>query len=363
MRKLFSSPLGASVAPFGIFKHSDVGTIIGSGLGLMGSLLTNQINAERAASDMSTYLNLVNKQRGWQNEDKEWSRQQTYDLLENQRQYDSPSAQMQRYRDAGLNPYLAMDNGSIGSGAGVVPQQPTSGVRGNSSPFLRPALSDSFASASDKLFNASALKSQRIASLSNLANSVPTLVKSIGSDSAKRFLSDFFGNDIDTKVVDTLIDTEVGRQSIAKERESLQLQIEQMYGKDSAALVNQNLIFEGQKIVADINKLYSEKRLNDASINEVIERAALNVAQRSKLNADTDTVNQLRPFVVKSASMQAEIDSYNKVEEQARFIQRSGARSWMMSDAGKFESVGNQIVEDNKNANLINKILRGQNKK
>lgn len=363
MRKLFSSPLGACFAPFGFFKQSDVGTIIGSGLGLMGSLVTNQINSERAASDMSTYLNLVKKQREWQNEDKEWSKQQTYDLLENQRQYDSPSAQMQRYRDAGLNPYLALNDGSIGSGVGIVPSQPSVGSRGSVSPFFRPALSDSFASASDKLFNASALKSQRIASLSNLADSIPTLVKSIGSDSAKRFLSDFFGKDIDTKVVDTLIDTEVGRQSIARLRDDLQLQIEQMYGKDKAALVNQNLIFEGQKIVADINKLYSEKRLNDASVNEVIQRSALHVAERSKLNADTETVNQLRPFVVKSASMQAEVDSYNKVEEQARFIQRSGARDWMMSGLGKSEAVADQIIDDNKNANLINKILRGQNKK
>lgn len=357
------SPLGAFVAPFGILKLSDVGTIIGSGLGLMGSIATNQINAERASSDMSTYLNLVKKQRDWQNEDKEWSRQQTYDLLNNQRQYDSPSAQMQRYRDAGLNPYLAMSDGSIGSGSGIVPNQPSVGLRGSSSPFLRPDLSDPFASASDKLFNASSLKSQRIASLSNLAESIPTLVKSIGSDSAKRFLSDFFGNDIDTKVVDTLIDTEVGRQTIARQREDLQLQIEQLYGKDKASLVNQNLIFEGQSIVAEINKLYSEKRLNDASVNEVFQRAALHVAERSKLSADTDTVNQLRPFVVRSAQMQSEIDSYNKIEGQARFIQRSSARNWMMSDHGKTEALSDQIVEDNKNANLINKILRGQNKK
>ena len=47
----------------------DPTSLIVAGAQMVGGIAQNQINAERAASDMATYLNLVKKQREWQKED------------------------------------------------------------------------------------------------------------------------------------------------------------------------------------------------------------------------------------------------------------------------------------------------------
>lgn len=50
-------------------------------------------------------------------ENQQWLLQQQRDIQAEQRQYDSPKAQMQRYLEAGLNPHLIYGNGSSAGGA------------------------------------------------------------------------------------------------------------------------------------------------------------------------------------------------------------------------------------------------------
>ena len=85
----------------------DPTSLIVAGAQMVGGIAQNQINAERAASDMATYLNLVKKQREWQKEDYAWSEEYTKRLMDYQYQnFSSPSAQMAAYKKEGLNPWL-----------------------------------------------------------------------------------------------------------------------------------------------------------------------------------------------------------------------------------------------------------------
>lgn len=96
---------------------------------------TNQYNAQ-IARDNREYDRLVRAQ-DWQHyleTDQEAYRR----FLEN-REYESLGAQMQRMRENGVNPYLAMYGGSghLGSSGGSVPSpgSPPSGHNGNNQPF------------------------------------------------------------------------------------------------------------------------------------------------------------------------------------------------------------------------------------
>lgn len=339
----------------------DPSGIIVAGLQMASNQATNQINAERAVSDMATYLNLIHKQREWQKEDQQWNesyakRIQDY-LYQN---YNSPSAQMEAYKKAGLNPWLMAQGGDVGSGQSAsAPSAPTTS-HGSVSPFQRPTLGNTFEGVADKLFGASSLASQRLSALSEMAKAIPDLVRGIGSKASRSLLQSLFGESSSTETIDKMIDIQIGRDTIAKNREDLALQIEQMYGKDKAALINQNLIYEGVKLCEEVNKLASDQKVNDASIKELITRAAKNVAEKSKLNADTETVNQLRPFVVKSANMQADMDEYDAIESETDFIQRRSARAWQRSPEGVSSATAAQTVSDNPETNLVNKIIHAK---
>lgn len=123
----------------------DPSSLIIAGASMVGNIATNQLNAERAASDMATYLNLVKKQREWQKEDYAWSEDYTKRLMDYQYQnFSSPSAQMASYKAAGLNPWILGQNGSVASGQGVSPASAPAPSRVGVSPFERSPLSNPF---------------------------------------------------------------------------------------------------------------------------------------------------------------------------------------------------------------------------
>lgn len=337
----------------------DPSGIIAAGINFAGSMASNQINAERAASDMATYLNLVGKQRDWQNEDKVFAEDMSKRLMGYEQWLNSPSRQVQMMKEAGLNPYLASHEGAIGSSMASNPGAQVPG-RGSVSPIQRPPLENPFTDASSKLLQGASVENERLAALSSVFKSAPELYKAVGEDRFNSIMSSLLGGSVDSKIIKDISDAEAMRANILKQRESIALEIEQMYGKDKAALINQNLIFEGQHIVAEMNKLYSEKALNEASVKELLTRAAKNVAEKANLEANTATVDQMRQYVVKSANMQASIDEFDKLELETDFVQRRYARAWQRSPEGMSQATAAQVVQDNGETNLINKVIRGK---
>lgn len=360
MRRLFSVPLGTYVPGGIMFKCWDPSGVIAAGINLAGNVASNQINAERAASDMATYLHLVGKQRDWQKEDQQWSEDLTKRLMDYQNQYNTPSQQMKRFAGAGLNPYLALQGGELGSGNSQSVPSVSDPSRGSVSPFQRPALDNVLSDPSTKLLQGASVENERLAALSSVFKSAPELYKAVGEDRFNSIMSSLLGGSVDSQIIKDISTAEAMRANILKQRESIALEIEQMYGKDKAALINQNLIFEGQHIVAEMNKLYSEKALNEASVKELITRAAKNVAEKANLEANTATVDQMRQYVVKSANMQASIDEFDKLELETDFVQRRYARAWQRSPEGMSQATAAQVVQDNGETNLINKVIRGK---
>ena len=119
-------------------------TVIGSGMGLIGSVLSG-LGAKRRqkyAKEMMDYQNKLELERmeqqfGYQQKAAEQEQQYALDMynhqfntesaynkemLENQRKYDSPVEEMARLKEAGVNPalYYSSGGGSGGSGIGAM---------------------------------------------------------------------------------------------------------------------------------------------------------------------------------------------------------------------------------------------------
>lgn len=365
-RHLFDSPLGAQIAPKGVPKNViGIGAAaLAAGIMATGSTINTAIGNNQANLASLTAFNrqkeLMDKQQEQSIALHKANLEESYrqDLLHN-----SPSAQMQRYRDAGLNPYLIMQHeGNIGAAASA----PASGgsaapapsvQQANLQPFQLPEMSG----IANMLMASSESKKNDAEAFSKIMSVVPEMGRSIGWPQTRAYLRQMFGvYGIDNSQYERLAEGQIRSFEIQNERSQMESDVYKLYGSDKAALVNQNLIFEGQQIVAEINKMYSEKRLNEQSVKELISRSARNIAEAAKLGAETETINQLRPYVVKSANMQAEMDAMDKVEMLADFIQRGPARSWQMSDEGKLAAGAAQAVADDGVSNLVNKVVRGK---
>ena len=102
-----------------------LGSIVGSAIGA---------NAQRQANIQN--MQLAKYQNNWQTaeNDKAWNR--SIEMWNMQNQYNSPTAQMSRLRQAGLNPNLVYGSGVTGNNAGSAPQyQPAKIQRSTMEPY------------------------------------------------------------------------------------------------------------------------------------------------------------------------------------------------------------------------------------
>lgn len=80
--------------------------------------ITNQANADIARENNEFNLQMLEKQIAYNKEAYQQQYKDQIDFWNMQNEYNSPEAQMERYREAGLNPYMVAGNISSGSASG-----------------------------------------------------------------------------------------------------------------------------------------------------------------------------------------------------------------------------------------------------
>lgn len=122
LNQLFSSPLGAQVAPIGSYrpKRSATAAAIATGIGMgVGSLASAYANLKNQADTNEANKEINRENLAWQKE--QWKQQQENFKLQrkwqledtaSERNWNSVASQAARYRAAGLNPALAMYGGA-----------------------------------------------------------------------------------------------------------------------------------------------------------------------------------------------------------------------------------------------------------
>ena len=345
----------------------DYGSVIAAGLNFAGNLATNQINAERAATDMITYLNLVKKQRDWQKEDQQWSEDYAKRMMQFENQnYSSPSAQMEAYKKAGINPWLMSHSDQIGSGQSVTAPGVPSTSRVGMSPCERSPLGNLMEGTADKIFGASQLKSQRIMALSEMAKSIPSIVKGLGSKAALRVLSSLFGNDVETNQIERLVQNEVARSDYETNVSSIQSQIASEYGLKEAGNFVALQQAEFQNYSAKWNLMQKEIEHKDADIRKMAAQYVESVAHAWNLRkqgeyyvASAQTINALRDLTRESLQFQVNSLRRRDVTEQAWFEGERGLRERISSEGDKLTDrfIENWEIQTDPFYNEVGKIL------
>lgn len=109
---------------------------IGAVVGGLGSLAGSMIgaNAQRRANIQN--MQLAKYQNNWQTAENEKAYARSVEMWNMQNRYNSPTAQMSRLRQAGLNPNLVYGSGVTGNSAGSAPQyQPAKIQRATMEPY------------------------------------------------------------------------------------------------------------------------------------------------------------------------------------------------------------------------------------
>lgn len=317
-RHLFDSPLGAQIAPIGVPKNViGIGAAaLAAGIMATGSTINTAISNQQANLASLTAFNrqkeLMDKQQEQSIALHKTNLQESYrqDLLHN-----SPSAQMQRYRDAGLNPYLIMQHeGNIGAAASA----PASGgsaapapavQQANLQPFQLPEMSG----IANMLMASSESKKNDAEAFSKIMSSVPEMGRSIGWAQTRSFLRQIMGiYGIEGSQYERMAENQVRGLELKNQRDEFDLSLVKQFGADKARLINSQLSVEIDKLQKEIEVLDSKVDLNkssihvnDAQIKELVTRSARNIAEKAHLTADATTIDALRGALVFESKMKA----------------------------------------------------------
>lgn len=312
-------------------------------LGGLGNVLSNS-----AANE--TNKEIAKENRDWQSVENEKSRKYSSEMWEKENLYNTPSAQMQRYSEAGLNPYLVNGQGASSGNAGSANQPSQQGapngveVKPNDFGFIGRASND-FLSAYNESRSVDANTANQSAQRDKtIIDNTKELYRVTGDwKTAQNYLNSNLkssrGVNSDTTPVVRQIESEVVASEANAKIKSVEAQISEKYGEKQAANIIALQEQEFNKSAAQIRLMASEGKVNDAKIKTLASEYCRNVADAYKLRkegdhyvADTQTINQIREFLVAKQRMSAQMMSFQYTEAQAFFEQGRARREYMMHD-------------------------------
>lgn len=340
---------------------------------LIGTTSTNAANARQ---------NELNRQ--WQSQENELSRQFTREqdqasrfftaqqnelsrdwqekMWNLQNQYNTPSAMMQRYKDAGMNPFLSQ-MAQLGQGAGSAgtPASSATAPMSGSAPMSGapssiPMVAPRFELSLQDMGIASNIANQHANTQQQKWETYQYIREHVGRDAAKRFID---GNPDMFQSSDPDNDPWMKSYKRAEMRENLQnsiLDIQDWLLSRYGDQEHQKALQEADARIEDIISKMSER---DANIALMTEQMATEVARQFQLyasgresNAKALTENQIRKWMINKLVYETGLSSFAFQRDKAVFDSEEELRSWLQSDEGK------QAVRDlEKNGVLTNPNL------
>lgn len=290
-----------------IFSGDMIGALVSGGLGLVGNIINNEANKRQMREYNRAQMELAQQNHNWNLDMLRKEQQFSVDMWNAQNEYNSPVQQVQRYSDAGLNPYLMMSPGDAGiaQSASTPSGNPTAAP--NIMPFEYKGIGESVQSSVQSVFDALSLekdlemKDAQIASMS-----FDNLLKAQQTAFSQRQL-DLFNDTYNYQKGSAFQDLE--SRNLANQKAANELpyvgQIAAAQGMKlandahiaSAAVVAQglenrikekNLEYLGQQYEAQISLLFAEKYAQVQAGNLSAATAARQVADTIIDQADRD---------------------------------------------------------------------------
>ena len=237
-------------------------------------------------------------------------------LWEANNDYNTPAAQSQRLREAGLNPYVYSHGSDIGTGTSNSPASSPS----SSSPAQAHAGSSLGAvpvqsRVGDLILQGSALKNDRMRAFAQLVEAYPRILQSVDGDEkeANRIMTNLAGISgfKGGKFMDKF-NAEVNKEEALADSARVQADLANKYGDKQAS----NMIAQSEALInesfARVRKMASDSKVNEANIEKIASEIVVNVANAWKLKkegekfvADAATINALRKYLVSQARSKA----------------------------------------------------------
>lgn len=359
----FLSSLALALAP----------SVVNGVSNLIGNSSTNSANARQ---------NELNRQ--WQSQENELSRQFTREqdqasryftaqqnelsrdwqekMWNLQNQYNTPSAMMQRYKDAGMNPFLSQ-MAQLGQGAGSAgtPASSATAPMSGSAPMSGapssiPMVAPRFDLSLQDMGIASNIANQHANTQQQKWETYQYIREHVGRDAAKRFID---GNPDMFQSSDPDNDPWMKSYKRAEMRENLQNSILEIQDWLLSRYGDQEHQKALQEADARIEDIISKMNDRDANIALMTEQMATEVARQFQLyasgresNAKALTENQIRKWMINKLVYETGLASFAFQRDKAVFDSEEELRSWLQSDDGK------QAVRDlEKNGVLTNPNL------
>lgn len=360
-KNLFYFPLGVQCTPIGFKRDPVTAALLGSAaIGAIGNIIgTSQSNTasaslNRETRDWQSKENAIN--RNWQ--EKMWNAQNTYN---------TPSAQKARLEAAGYNPYLDASTG-VGTSSNAGSAGAPSNVSASSSPQMQPV---PYGSIGSSLLQAVGLQAdvsnQKSQAILNFAKSIPDLKKGGFSDDAIKELamSSIGSSPSDMQIIDKLVHNEVRMSDLNVESQDIMNTWNEFLSRTDMRWSEQERDTKYKIAVETLKEISSRIDLNEVNADLSAQKILTEVAKALNLDADTQTLNALRPFVVKQAEYNADILLYERDSARSDYFYNSGIRalkeSPYMQDIHtdtyfKFNEDVNPRV---KKARVLSDILRG----
>lgn len=350
--------VGALDAPAVLFKQDPltalgVGSAIASGIGsLIGTSSSNSANKKIAREQMS-----------WQTSEREKAQQWQERMWNLNNQYNTPSAVRARLQQAGYNPWLSGSN-QVGQGSSMpnipsmpsAPGMPTQQAVDYGAPFR---------GASDALFSMAnlQLQSQGVKATSELNNqkafqqvldNATTMLK-MGEPRAAihRYVSENtpyatgVGNNNVYNMFMSQYQHQMALTSLAQTEDAWKSFEYQLNLRWSDAERRQNYVIANNTLEEIVQRIAESKGRVRLTATQVLSE----IAKALNLDANTRTLNALRPFVVSSARYKADMDMYSRGDAYADYDANSLVRDYKHSDKGKsdrfdsFDSLNSEYSE------------------
>ena len=295
------------------------------------------------------------KARDWQS--REWQRQ-----FDAQNAYNTPSAQMARLKEAGLNPFL--NQSSVGSGSSVsVPSTPSSsapsGASASAPPISTPMLHDvglgfTQARAVDAQ-NANALAQSfktSVEAAKDLWTISPKLAKNFLSEAAKRY-----GQDSNAfSMFSQRFELDMRNKDLENERIELANSLTKKFGSKQAErqldLIDNQIVH----IVASIGKMASDAKVNDSEIKKLASDVAKNFAEAGLFNVQAGQIKSFLPYLINKLSFENGTAAMNFLENSAEFGANQSYFEWLGTDKAKQSRKMSKVFDSQNNA--FNKFMQ-----
>lgn len=324
----------------------------GAIIGGVGSMISGLFGSSGQEDTNAMNYKISRENRDWQSLENEKSRTWEEKMWNASNAYNDPSAVMQRYTKAGLNPYLT---GQVGQGASLpsspsMQSAPNAPVMQNAGASMAAGIQGASGALSALPLNMAEIQLKESQSNALTVQAISEAAKGMSPENFAIFMKTMYPkmnpNGQESPAWKLLNAQAAAQNSLARLQDSEAAFKEELnkggYAEKTLAhldndiikLKNQSyqLFTEARENLANITTQNHIRRKLEAERSELLSRVSKNVADARKSNADADSIEKYNAYALGFLQNQYDESVMRLQEYRAQYVSGSKVRSFMRSD-------------------------------